>query len=75
MLATAFRDAVAVIIEAEKNPLFFSWLMALKDHPLIKETLPLSGKLATQIKEKYLQAPYNERVAAIREKYLQSPKA
>ncbi|GLT98411.1 hypothetical protein SLE2022_159170 [Rubroshorea leprosula] len=42
----AFPDAVAVIIEAAKNPLFFSWLMALKDHPLIKETLPLSDKLA-----------------------------
>ncbi|GLT27838.1 hypothetical protein SLA2020_028090 [Shorea laevis] len=70
----AYHDSVAVVFEAEKNPLFFSWLMALKDHPRVKETLPPSDKLATKFKEVFLP-PYSKRIATIREKYLQSPKA
>lgn len=33
------------ILNPEKNPLLFSWVTALKEHPLVKETNPPHDKL------------------------------
>ncbi|KAJ7953807.1 Glutathione S-transferase [Quillaja saponaria] len=51
----AFHEVVAVVIDHEKNPEFFSWVNALKEHPLMIETLPPHDKLVAQMEQKYSQ--------------------
>lgn len=53
----AFNEAVAVLITREKNPEFLSWVNALKDHPLLKETLPPHDKLVAKMRERLSQSP------------------
>ncbi|XWS69717.1 hypothetical protein CRYUN_Cryun04dG0203000 [Craigia yunnanensis] len=52
-----FHEAVTVIIEPTKHPSFFSWVAALKEHPLVKEIPPPLDKLVEKLKEKYFQSP------------------
>ncbi|KAA8529429.1 hypothetical protein F0562_033772 [Nyssa sinensis] len=53
----AFDEAVAVIVNPEKHHGFVSWVTALKDCPLMKETLPPHDKLVSKMREKYFQSP------------------
>ncbi|XP_022725639.1 glutathione S-transferase U10-like [Durio zibethinus] len=53
----AFHEAVTVILEPAKNPTFFSWVTAMKEHPLVKEILPPHDEMVAKMKEKYFQAP------------------
>lgn len=53
----AFHEVVAVIFEPEKHPSFFSWVTALKEHPLVKQILPPPDKLVEKMKDKYFQSP------------------
>ena len=53
----AFHEVVTVIFEPAKHPSFFSWVTALKEHPLVKEILPPRDKLVAGMKEKYFQFP------------------
>ncbi|KAL5553838.1 hypothetical protein UlMin_041239 [Ulmus minor] len=49
----AFNEAVAVVMSPEKTPQFWSWVNALKEHPLIKETLPPHDILVAKMREKF----------------------
>ena len=54
----AFNEAVAVVISPEKTPPeLFSWVNALKEHPLIKDALPPHDKLVAKIRAKFFQSP------------------
>ena len=53
----AFHEVVTVIFEPAKHPSFFSWVTALKEHPLVKEILPPHDKLVAKMREKYFQSP------------------
>ncbi|XWS23194.1 hypothetical protein CRYUN_Cryun29cG0100200 [Craigia yunnanensis] len=53
----AFHDVVTVIFEPAKHPSFFSWVTALKKHPLVKGILPPHDKLVAKMREKYFQSP------------------
>lgn len=54
----AFHEAVAVVWSPEKTPPdFLAWVNALKQHPLMKETLPLHDKLVAKMRERYFQTP------------------
>ncbi|XVF85929.1 hypothetical protein PTKIN_Ptkin17bG0157200 [Pterospermum kingtungense] len=53
----ALHEEVAVILEPEKHPSFFSWVTALKEHPLVQQVLPPHNKLVAKMKEKYFQSP------------------
>ena len=47
----AFQEACDIeIFTPEKMPNFFMWVNALKEHPLVKETLPPHEKLVAKIK-------------------------
>lgn len=48
----AFHEAVAVNITPEKSPAFLSWANALKDHPLLKATLPPHEKLVAKMRKR-----------------------
>lgn len=48
----ALREVVGDVIDSKRNPDFFSWVDALKGHPLIKETLPPHHKMVHKLKEK-----------------------
>ncbi|KAG2702359.1 hypothetical protein I3760_06G085100 [Carya illinoinensis] len=52
----AFHEAVAVIFSPETNPTFWSWVTALKNHPLMKEMLPPHDKLVAVMRQKYFQS-------------------
>ncbi|KAK9276133.1 hypothetical protein L1049_005664 [Liquidambar formosana] len=52
-----FQEAAAVIIDPKKHPAFLSWVTALKDCPLMKETLPLHVKLVAKMKADYFPDP------------------
>ncbi|OMO82435.1 hypothetical protein COLO4_23011 [Corchorus olitorius] len=49
----AFNEAVAVIFEPTKHPTFFSWVTALKEHPLMKKILPTHDKMVAKYRQKY----------------------
>ncbi|PON67058.1 S-crystallin [Trema orientale] len=49
----AINEAVAVILSQEKNPEIFSWVNALREHPLIKEIMSPHEKLVARIREKF----------------------
>ncbi|OMO79039.1 hypothetical protein CCACVL1_13938 [Corchorus capsularis] len=49
----AFNEAVTVIFEPTKHPTFFSWVTALKEHPLMKEILPPHDKMVAKYRQKY----------------------
>ncbi|CAL5431010.1 unnamed protein product [Camellia sinensis] len=53
----AFHEAVAVVVDSQKHPAFTSWVATLKDHPLMKETLPDHHELVAKMREKYFQSP------------------
>ncbi|EOY01939.1 Glutathione S-transferase TAU 10 [Theobroma cacao] len=53
----AFHEVVTVIFDPAKHPSFFSWVTALKEHPLIKEVLPPHDKLVALMRKKYCQSP------------------
>ncbi|XVE85863.1 hypothetical protein DITRI_Ditri17bG0125400 [Diplodiscus trichospermus] len=53
----SFHETVTVILEPEKHPSVFSWIAALKEHPLVKETLPPHDKLVEAMIERYFQSP------------------
>ncbi|XP_022968092.1 glutathione S-transferase U10-like [Cucurbita maxima] len=53
----ALREVLGDVIGSKRNPDFFSWVDALKDHPLIKETLPPHHKMVQKLKEKMPQKP------------------
>lgn len=53
----ALREVVGPVIDSKRNPDFFSWVDALKAHPLIKETLPPHHKMVQKLKEKIPQKP------------------
>ncbi|KAF5741586.1 Glutathione S-transferase TAU 10 [Tripterygium wilfordii] len=53
----AFEEAVVVVVDPNKYPHFVSWIYALKDHPLMKETLPPHEKLVAAIRAKFFQSP------------------
>ncbi|XP_021299630.1 glutathione S-transferase U10-like [Herrania umbratica] len=53
----AFHEVVTVIFEPAKHPSFFSWVTALKEHPLIKDVLPPHDKLVALMRKKYCQSP------------------
>ncbi|KAI4308632.1 hypothetical protein L6164_031688 [Bauhinia variegata] len=42
---------------SEKNLDFFNWMNALKEHPLMKDTLPPRDKLVAKLKEELLHSP------------------
>ncbi|XP_041016230.1 protein MRG2-like [Juglans microcarpa x Juglans regia] len=44
----AFQEVVAVIFSPETNPTFWSWVTALKNHPLMKRMLPPHDKLVAK---------------------------
>ncbi|KAL5553841.1 hypothetical protein UlMin_041242 [Ulmus minor] len=46
----AFHEAGSVFLSWEKNPLFWSWVNALRDYPLIKEKLPPHHRLVESLK-------------------------
>jgi glutathione S-transferase len=47
----AFQEACDVeVFTPGKMPKFFMWVNALKEHPLVKETLPPHDKLVAKIK-------------------------
>ncbi|XP_062113920.1 glutathione S-transferase U10-like [Humulus lupulus] len=45
----AFHETVAVIISPEKNPTFLSWVNALRENPLVKDTLPDHHRLVRSL--------------------------
>ncbi|CAK9136357.1 unnamed protein product [Ilex paraguariensis] len=49
----AFHDVVAIIIDPAKHPVFLPWVNALKDHPLMKETLPPHDKLVAAMRGRF----------------------
>ncbi|KAK7309786.1 hypothetical protein RJT34_06799 [Clitoria ternatea] len=54
----AFHEACNIeIIEMRKNSQFLMWVNALKEHPLMKETLPPHDKLVAKIKSKIAPSP------------------
>jgi len=47
----AFQEACEIeVFTLEKMPKFFMWVNALKEHPLVKETLPPHDKLVAKLK-------------------------
>lgn len=46
----AYNEAVAVVVDPKRNPLFFQWMTALKECPLMKESLPPHDKLVAKMK-------------------------
>ncbi|PON67057.1 S-crystallin [Trema orientale] len=46
----AFHEAGVVIILPQKNPTFLSWVNALRENPLVKETLPDHDRLVNSLK-------------------------
>ncbi|KAK3027306.1 hypothetical protein RJ639_040398 [Escallonia herrerae] len=48
----AFSEAVGVTLDQEKHSAFFTWVHALQDCHLIKETLPPHDKLVAKIRER-----------------------
>ncbi|KAM3706710.1 hypothetical protein ACB098_03G170400 [Castanea mollissima] len=50
----AFHEVVDVVFSPEKNPVIMAWVKALKNHPLMKETLPPHDKFVDKMREKYL---------------------
>lgn len=53
----ALREVVGDVIDSKNNPDFFSWVDALKGHPLIKETLPPHQKMVQKLKRNIPQKP------------------
>lgn len=53
----AFNDAIAVVFNPQKNPAFFSWVTAMKDCPLMKETLPPHDRLVAKMISKFSLHP------------------
>ena len=54
----AFIEAGIVFMSPENTPPeLFSWVNDLKEHPLIKDTLPPHDKLVNKIREKSFQSP------------------
>ena len=55
----AFHEAVGVVLSPEKNtpPEFISWVNALKEHPLMKDTLPPHDGLVAKMREKFSLSP------------------
>lgn len=47
----AFNEVFGEIGRPERNPDFFSWVNILKEHPLIKETLPPHHKMVDKLKQ------------------------
>ncbi|XP_059655048.1 glutathione S-transferase U10-like [Cornus florida] len=53
----AFAEAGGSSVDPEKHPAFFSWVSALLDCPLMKETLPPHDKLVALMREKFSLSP------------------
>lgn len=53
----ALREVVGDVIHSKRNPDFCSWVDALKEHPLIKETVPPQHKMVQKLKEKIVLKP------------------
>ncbi|XP_034681950.1 glutathione S-transferase U10-like [Vitis riparia] len=53
----AFNEVFAVVFDPEKNPAFCSWVTAMKDCPLMKETLPPHDRLVAKLSKLFLQPP------------------
>ena len=53
----AFNEVFAVVFDPEKNPAFCSWVTAMKECPLMKETLPPHDRLVAKISKLFLQPP------------------
>ncbi|XP_059655852.1 glutathione S-transferase U10-like [Cornus florida] len=53
----AFAEAFGSSIDPEKHPAFLSWLSALLDCPLMKETLPPHDKVVARLREKFSLSP------------------
>ncbi|XP_027360574.1 glutathione S-transferase U10-like [Abrus precatorius] len=54
----AYHEACNIeVIGPNKNPTFFMWVNALKEHPLMKETLPPHDKLVAKIKSIVVPSP------------------
>ncbi|KAJ9709295.1 hypothetical protein PVL29_000989 [Vitis rotundifolia] len=53
----AFNEVFAVVFDPEKNPAFCSWVTAMKDCPLMKETLPPHDRLVAKISKFFLKPP------------------
>ncbi|GAB4840002.1 hypothetical protein Ancab_039635 [Ancistrocladus abbreviatus] len=49
----AFEEATGVTFDAEKCPIFSSWVDSLKEHPIMKETLPPVHKLVPRLKNMF----------------------
>ncbi|OWM89547.1 glutathione S-transferase U10-like [Punica granatum] len=47
----AFNEAFGLEVGPHNSPAFFSWVDALKDHPVMKETLPPPHKLVAKLKK------------------------
>ena len=54
----AFHEVVSEVISHKQNPDFLSWVNALKEHPLVKETLPPHDKLVAKLRERLLSQGY-----------------
>lgn len=53
----ALFEVVGDVIDSKRNPDFFTWVDALKEHPLIKEALPAHHKMVQKLKEKIALKP------------------
>ena len=55
----AFHEALETEVigpKPDKNPEFSKWADVLKEHPLVKETLPPHDKMVAKLKEKILDS-------------------
>ncbi|KAA8532981.1 hypothetical protein F0562_032902 [Nyssa sinensis] len=48
-----FQEAIGVSIDLDKHPAFFSWVTALIDYPMMKETLPPHDTLVAKMRERF----------------------
>ena len=55
----AFNEAVAEVLNLQKNPGFYSLVTAMKDCSLMKETLPPHDRLVAKIKSTFSLHPSN----------------
>ena len=53
----AVNEAVGVAQDPKKNPAFWSWVIAMKACPLMKETLPPHDRLVAKIRSIFSHPP------------------
>ncbi|KAF3431458.1 hypothetical protein FNV43_RR26189 [Rhamnella rubrinervis] len=54
----AVHEVVSEVISPKNNPDFLAWVDALKEHPVVKDTLPPHDKLVADLRERFFSSGY-----------------